>query len=106
MSVAGCSYEESLSHMLFECPVFGKVWVIFSFGWVHSFLAFNLAARIVQFSGSFNIELQSSPFIQPSNPVTDRCAKTKEMWIYPLRPYEFWTFKRHILRKGESENQF
>ncbi|KAK2359509.1 homeobox-leucine zipper protein ATHB-15 [Trifolium repens] len=33
-----------------------------------SFLVFNLAARIVQISGSFNIELQSSPFIQPSNP--------------------------------------
>ncbi|WJX65191.1 hypothetical protein P8452_49877 [Trifolium repens] len=25
----------------------------------------------------------------------DRCAKTKEMWIYPMRPYGFWTSERH-----------
>lgn len=25
----------------------------------------------------------------------ERCAKTKEMWSYPIRPYGFWTFDRH-----------
>ncbi|GAA0149690.1 hypothetical protein Leryth_009917 [Lithospermum erythrorhizon] len=25
----------------------------------------------------------------------DKCAKTKEMWSMPLRPYGFWTFDRH-----------
>ncbi|RYR28909.1 hypothetical protein Ahy_B01g053128 [Arachis hypogaea] len=27
--------------------------------------------------------------------VKDRCAKTKEMWSLPMRPYGFWTFERH-----------
>ncbi|QHO04139.1 hypothetical protein S83_045383 [Arachis hypogaea] len=27
--------------------------------------------------------------------VKERCAKTKEMWSIPMRPYGFWTFDRH-----------
>ncbi|XLT89164.1 hypothetical protein HN873_010917, partial [Arachis hypogaea] len=27
--------------------------------------------------------------------VKERCAKTKEMWSIPTRPYGFWTFDRH-----------
>ena len=35
----------------------------------------------------------------------ERCAKTKEMWSYPIRRYGFWTFDRHNAQISQVEGR-
>ncbi|MBA0613589.1 hypothetical protein Godav_013989 [Gossypium davidsonii] len=56
---------------------------------------------IMEFAENLVLRLMEDPkerdrkFREHVYSMKDRCAKTKEMWSYPLRPYGFWTFERH-----------
>lgn len=56
---------------------------------------------IMEFAENLILKLMEDPkerdkkFREHLYAVKDRCAKTKEMWNYPLRPYGFWTFEQH-----------
>ncbi|MED6186123.1 hypothetical protein PIB30_063801 [Stylosanthes scabra] len=42
-----------------------------------------------------DLEQRDRKFREHVYAVKDRCAKTKQMWSLPMRPYGFWTFHRH-----------
>nr|XP_043633832.1 uncharacterized protein LOC122605026 [Erigeron canadensis]XP_043633840.1 uncharacterized protein LOC122605026 [Erigeron canadensis] len=56
---------------------------------------------IMEFAENLILRMMEDPaerdrkFREHTYHMKERCAKTKEMWSYPIRPYGFWTFDRH-----------